>query len=212
MSITKVTFRVHLNDQETELTEKELAPYAERIGLNRLAPGRYSWLFVLNLYLNEHLQGVDSGLLVQEMRDLEAGTSTTGTKPATQFQRPPLQGLWHKHYFSGHFVAHNILNQLGGNKMSQLAEEVFDPAVSPVITEQMIRQFAHEVSHGALERRAEDNRLTGEWIVFSKHEGQNYYLCVSTHTNGDQVIYDSIRSAVLPQFPFLSLWESPTAP
>jgi hypothetical protein len=212
MPITKVTFRVHLGDQEAEVTEKELLPYAKLIGLESLASGRYSWLFLLNLYLNERVQGVDSGMVMQEIRDLEAGTSTTGTKAATQFQRPPLQGLWHKHYFSGHFVAHNILNQLSGDRIMNLASRVFDPSVSSVITEQMIRDFAYEVSHGSLEKRAEQKRLTGEWIVFAKHEGQNFYLCASTHTNGDQVIYDSIKSAVLLQFPFLNLWEPTPTP
>jgi hypothetical protein len=212
MFISQVTYRVHLGDQEVEVTEKDLMPYAKLIGLESLASGRYSWLFLLNLYLNERVQGVDSGMVIQEIRDHETGTHTTGTKAATQFQRPPLQGLWHKHYFSGHFVAHNIMNQLSGDKLMKLANQVFDPSVSSVITEQMIRDFAHEVSHGRLEDRSEQNYLTGEWIVFAKHEGQNFYLCASTHTNGDQVIYDSIKSAVLLQFPFLKLWAPTPTP
>jgi hypothetical protein len=211
MPITKVTFRVHLGDQETQITEAELGPYASLIGLDRVAPKRYSWLFVLNLYLNEVHQGVDPHKLVQEIRDIETGYSTAGTKPATQFQRPPLQGLWHKHFFSAHFVAHNILNHLSGNKMMKLAEHVFDPAISPIVTKEMINKFAHEVSHGAMEQRIAKQKLTGEWIVFAKHESQNYYLCVSTHTSGDQTIYDSICSACLIQFPFLVLWEAPVS-
>ena len=205
MSITKVTFRVNIGGEEKILTEAKLGPYASFLGLDRIAPGRYSWAFVADLYLNEHLQGVDPTMVIEELKDMEAGRSTTGTKPASEFTRPPLKGLWHKHYFSAHFVPTNILNHLSGDKMMKLAEHVFDRTVSPVCTEEMLRQFAHEISHGSLEQRTSANKLTGEWIVFAKHVGQNYYLRTTTHNHGDQALYDSIRSTSLREFPFLQL-------
>ncbi len=184
-------------------TEKELADYASEIGLDRAAPNRYSWLFVMQLLLHSEVSGIDPSLIVEEIKALEGGYSRVGTKPASEFTKEPLKGLWHKHFFSAHFVAHNIVNQLAGGRLAALVEEVLDPAKSPVITAEMINELSHRATSEAFEKRATEGKLTGEWIVFAKHGGTNYYLSLSTHTAGDQVIYDQISSVCFAQFPFL---------
>jgi hypothetical protein len=45
--------------------------------------------------------------------------------------------------------------------------------------------------------------LTGEWIVFVEHEGQNYYICLATHNGGDDEILGYIRNICHLEFPFL---------
>jgi hypothetical protein len=71
----------------------------------------------------------------------------------------------------------------------------------------MIHELAHEATEGALRERESQNKLTGEWIVFAKHNGQNYYLTIAKHPTGravgDQLIFDEIRSIAYKQFPFL---------
>jgi hypothetical protein len=79
-----------------------------------------------------------------------------------------------------------------------------DPSKSPVITKEMITELAHRVTHEPVEDRANNKKLTGEWIVFAKEAGQNYYLCLNTHNAGDQQIVDRIKSNCLREFPFLS--------
>jgi hypothetical protein len=135
---------------------------------------------------------------------LETGNSSTGTKPESPFKHEPLRGLWKKHYFSAHFVGKNIQNHFSGSKLDRFIREVLDPEKSPVVTREMIEEFAHRFANEPLERRAEAQKLTGEWIIFAKHGGQNYYLCLATHNSKDQATYDRITTVCFREFPFLA--------
>ena len=135
---------------------------------------------------------------------LEGGDSLTQTKKASKFSRDPLKGLWHKHFFSAHFVAQNISVGLSGGKLNKLINEVMNPEKSDVITKEMISDLVHRATHEPLENRATDNKLTGEWIIFAKRNDMNYYLCLSTHEAGDENIYQRIYDNCLRDFPFLS--------
>lgn len=202
--MAQFSFRVHLGDQIETLTEKELGEYATLVGLDRAAPGRYSWLFVMQLFLHEKVNGIDPSMIVGEVKGLEGGAQPAGTKPATEFTKPPLKGLWHKHFFSAHFVGQNLVNHHAGGRLGKLIEQVMDPANNPVLTPELINKLSKEVVTGAFEKREAEGKLTGEWIVFAKHGGQNYYLSLATHDSGDQVIYDQIQSTCFRQFP--ALW------
>jgi hypothetical protein len=199
-----ITFNVHLGDRTEAITSESLGGYAEAIHLNSYAEGRYSWLFVLNMLSYQCLYGINPFQIVDEIRALEGPAKATRTKPASQFSRIPLKGLWHKHFFCSRFLAHNITTHLSGGKLDKLVSEVLDPNKSPVVTESMIRELSHRVAVEPFEQRAAERKLTGEWVVFAKHEGKNYYLCLATHGTEDQSIYDSIKAACWPQFPFLA--------
>lgn len=50
----------------------------------------------------------------------------------------------------------------------------------------------------------ENKALTGEWIVYAKHEGKNYYLCLGKpHENNT---YEKIKMVIKYDFPFLQLF------
>jgi len=199
----KLIFHINSGDETKTITEENLAEYAHQVGLDRIASDRCAWLFVMNLFLFDKINGIDPKLVVEEIEVLEGKRSGIGTKPATQFKKDPLKGLWHKHFFSAHFVPRNLRNQLGKDGIKNLVEEVLDPAKSPVVTVDMVNELSRRVVTESLETREEQDKLTGEWIIFTKYEGKNYYLCISTHKEGDQVIYDQISSMCFEQFPFL---------
>ena len=159
------------------------------------------------MYVLDSAFGVSPHEILATIRNLEAGEPENGVKAATQFKHAPLRGLWHKHYFSAHFVAANILLGLGKNGMEKLAEEVFDPS-QPLITEKMIREMAHRVANEPIEKRHADGKLTGEWVVYAKHSNQNYYLALNTHNAGDQFVYDRIVKHCTKNFPDLREWIS----
>src|SRR5690554_5893064 len=96
----RVVFNVDFNGTHHQVTEEHLRNTEQFYGLKALAAGRYSWLFVLDMYLLEHFQGVDPFPIVDEIRHLENPRFPSRTKPAAEFKYPPLKGLWHKHYFS----------------------------------------------------------------------------------------------------------------
>jgi len=199
-----ISFKVHIGDRTEVVTSDDLKGYAKAMRLDLYAEGRYSWLLVLNMLSYEQLYRINPFQIVDEIRTLEDSAKVTRTKPASQFTRAPLKGLWHKHFFCARFLPRNMMNHLSGGKLEKLVNEIIDPSKSPVVTEGMIRELSHRVTVEAFEQRAADGNLTGEWIVFAKHEGKNYYLCLATHGTGDASIYNSIRVACWPQFPFLA--------
>lgn len=200
----RMTFSVNFGDSSEIFTSDDLSHYAEEWGLNLYAQDRYSWCFVLDLMLHQRLHGISPHQVMDEIRSLEGHPSQgASTKPASEFRRPPLKGLWHKHYFSARFLPKNIQNQLRGDKLLALIQQICDPQKSPVITEEMINELSHRVTVEQFEQRSEAGALTGEWIVFAKHQGRNFYLCLATHEMGDKKIYEKIKVSCWHQFPFL---------
>lgn len=204
--LPKIGFNVHEGNSTYRVENEELVEYAKLYGLETLIPGRYSWLFVFNLLMLEQKSGVEPFSIIDEIKNIEGLGPSRQTKPASEFRGPHLKGLWHKHFFAANpsLLAHNITNQLAGGKLEKLVAEVLDPNKSPVVTKEMIDELSHRVVVESLEDRAADSKLTGEWIVFAKHQGQNYYLCLTTHESGDENIAQSIKAACLPQFTFLN--------
>lgn len=206
----KIGFNVHEGTSTYRVENEELVEYANLYGLESLIPERYSWLFVFNLMMLERKNGIAPFEIIDEIKCLEGVGPPQQTKPASEFKGAHLKGLWHKHFFAANLslLAHNISNQLAGGKLEKLVTEIFDPNKSPVVTKEMIGELSHRVVVESLEDRAADSKLTGEWIVFAKHQGQNYYLCLTTHESGDENIAQSIKAACLPQFPFLNTYVS----
>jgi hypothetical protein len=203
MTIKQVFSNVHVENQSKTFTEVELRAFAYRVGLEEVAPGRYSWLFVMQLYLYWEMHGIDPAAIIDEIEGLESGLSGVGTKPATAFTCAPLKGLWHKHFFSARFLAHNLLIEHSGGRLRTLVEDVMDSAKSPVVTVGMISELSHRLVKDAFESRWSQHKITGEWIIFAKYDGEHYYLSLSTHNVGDQAIYDQLDSVCFLQFPFL---------
>jgi hypothetical protein len=141
-----------------------------------------------DMYVLDAEFGVSTHDILRSVLDLEAGEKLQGVKPATVFGKPPLKGLWHKHFVSAHFLVNNIV--LGHRKdgFVKLIDEVFDAANSPIVTREMIAEVALRATHDPIEKRDAAGKLTGEWIIFRKQGGKNYYLAVNTHAAGDQFI------------------------
>ncbi|MGO3295605.1 MAG: hypothetical protein ACTILN_08035, partial [Marinobacter sp.] len=62
--------------------------------------------------------------------------------------------------------------------------------------------FAHAFSHGTREKRVQRGAMTGEWIIFAKHEGQKYYLCLGQHGDGEEVV-NKLKGFPMSEFAFL---------
>ena len=76
------------------------------------------------------------------------------------------------------------------------------------IEKQHIDDLVHNMVNGTIETRSDEKRITGEWLVFSKQATGNIYLCMATHTTGDQNIYDKIAYCCERQFPLLEPFAS----
>ena len=200
-----IGIRVHNGNETEQLDPDKIEQLAKLYELDTLIPGRYTSLFVVNLYLLDKVSGINPAQVIEEIRHLEGLAPSQQTKPATEFKGSVLKGLWHKHFLPTlpSAFAHNILNHLGKNGLANLVGEVFNPAKSSVVTREMINELAHRVVEESIVDRGAAEKLTGEWIIFAKENGQNYYLCISPHASGDENIANHVKVCA-HEFPFLS--------
>src|SRR5208282_5512037 len=68
------------------------------------------WRDIFGLHTQE---GVNPNAIFAAIKNVELEAAPNGTRPARPFEREPLIGLWHKHYFA---PAHLPGNVLGKNK------------------------------------------------------------------------------------------------
>jgi len=63
--------------------------------------------------------------------------------------------------------------------------------------------MSHRFMDEGFRDRAAAGRLTGEWIIFAKHEGKRFYLTVALHGEDDASIHERIVKWCQPEVPFL---------
>jgi hypothetical protein len=123
-----------------------------------------------------------------------------------------LAPLWHKHFFSPRHLLRNVderwnLARGEGNRdldtvLAEIAaEHGNNPARWPSV-------LAHRLNVGGLEERAHAQRLTGDWIIFAKRDGENYYLDLATHEEAEgsansERLMQKLQAGCQPEFPFL---------
>lgn len=141
---------------------------------------------------------------------LEGLSFARNLKPAEQFRRPPLKGLWHQHFFSSSYhMTRNVAERWsaagGGNfEYTQMIGDVMrthghDPDAWPMA-------LARRFMDGYVER-AQAGKLTGDWIVFAVHEGTRYYLDIALHEEGLKInaprLLEKLRGSAAMDFPFV---------
>ena len=175
------------------------ASFADRISLG----------FAMQLVWLQQTTRDDQGALL-EIQHLEQGVPTT-TKPAEQFKHKPLHPFWHKHFFSSRHLLFNAGERW--NIARGPGNRDLDAMIGQVVSEQghdpamCVKLLAYRFLMGSIEERSEANRLTGDWIIFAKHEGNNYYLDLATHEEGEVEnapgLLNKLRNSSSMDFPFL---------
>ncbi|QQQ50146.1 hypothetical protein JJQ97_22930 [Pseudomonas syringae] len=192
-----------------DIPEVDLGEFAKLIGLEQIAPGRYSVLLAAHL-LGGALSGVQNPAKIIREIDLLEKNERGQFKPPIKNRHPPLKGLWHKHYLQDGLAsfAMNVekgLNQCGMPFFETKVQEAKDAGELRYLTPEDVPALVDDVISGNRQRLAERQALSGEWIVFARHEGQNYYLTVATH---DRATHDQVREQIdevcSKEFPFLT--------
>lgn len=160
---------------------------------------RCSQLFIIEIALrmvDDTIYGSPEKI-ASAITELE-GKGTCGTKKAIKFRKPPLKGLWHKHYVNDGIpsMVENIENEL---KKNEIQLDMFSLPGSPI--KEMARKHADEISKCYL-RRLNARKITGQWIIFCHHQSKNYYCCVGQHGE-ELLIFEKIKQACIVHFPFL---------
>lgn len=183
-----------------EITQEILQNISDMYELSHIIPGRYSNLFLIDLYVAQHY-GINIFAIVDEIKYLESLRGSIGTKPESQFKHEPLKKFFHKHFFSAHFIPKNIQNNWPKAKLEAVIKKIFSK--EKVITDKMIRELVCEIITPSIPERAQSKKLTGEWIIYGKHDYKNYYLGLGEHSQSDLVLFNRLKHHCEPQFPFL---------
>ncbi len=212
MNVTNRKWNLEAKDQDgndiSEQISAEFEVIVQATRLEQIAPGRISLLFLLSIFGAYKAGRINPFQVAREIEALEKG-ETTGLKPPIQNRHPPLKGLWHKHYMQPGMasLAMNIqqgLKQYGIPYLAQKVQEAKESGEDRYFTLEDVPPIANDAVHGNWLRLREAERLTGEWIVFGKHEGLNYYLTLATH---DKTTHDHERQLIenicYHEFPFL---------
>ncbi|PHM20828.1 MAG: hypothetical protein CK604_07120 [Curvibacter sp. PD_MW3] len=176
----------------------ELATFVKAIGLERAAPGRYSLLLSLGLF-GGHLAGrLNPAKVIREIEALEGVGAPSRLKPPIQNRHPPLKGLWHKHHLQDGLgsLAKNLrrsLHKYGMPYLEQQIQEAERLGEERYITPDMVGALVDDAVLGNLRRLSEDRSITGEWLLYAKYEGKNYYLCLTSH---DASQHDELRKQI----------------
>lgn len=187
----------------------ELLRFGEFVGLERVARGRYSLLLLLGLFGGAQSGKQNPAKIVREIEVLEGLRGASNLKSETQFERVPLKGLWHKHYLQDGLssMARNLRKGLHRNGLPWLEHQLAAAEASGeerFLSAEDCGRIAHDAVVSNWERLIQDSALTGEWLIYAKHQGKNYYLCLGEHTAGDAVLRQQIGAVCLQEFPFLS--------
>ncbi|NTA46859.1 hypothetical protein G6L34_01970 [Agrobacterium tumefaciens] len=154
-----------------------------------------------------HRYGINFLSMLQPIFDLENGTNLSRTKAATPFTREPLRGLWHKHFFSGRFVAANIASGLRGKGIEKIVTDVLgEPDGSKTISREDIAEIARRVVEEPLNHRSSKRIMTGEWIIYLPRREGNIYLSIGTHSTPDDIHYRNVIENGSRDFPDLLKW------
>lgn len=151
--------------------------------------GRFSANLILNL-VDRVLNNKNIGRIVEEICYLERPEySQTITKPESKFNHGLLDGLYHKHYNVGDMrsLYFNLIDPLDkklGEKrrfaeackstQRQSLRNNWDDLETAkyLINQVFIKRFKYLEDH---------KKVTGEWVIYHKYNGKNYYLAIAEH-------------------------------
>lgn len=147
--------------------------------------------------------------VLDELDYLEGIRPTSRTKAEEQFRKKPLHPLWHKHFFLAKHVPRNVgvrwnLHDGGNKDLTKMLDEVAkNSGESPEVWHNYL---AHRLVVQGFEERAQRG-LTGDWIIFAKHDGKNFYLDLAIHEQGEEcradALFQRIKNGSHAEFPFL---------
>ncbi len=208
MGESRRKWKLSVNPVNSHVLE-EIEALVRMVGLDDIAPRRHSALFTLSIFGEFKAGRLNPFRLKQEIESLERG-ATNGLKPPIQNRHPPLKGLWHKHYLqpSLRSTALNVqhgLREFGIPFFQQKIREAEAAGEMRYMSPEDVKPIVMDVVEGNWKRLEAADKITGEWIVFAKHNGENYYLALATHDKSTHhVLRQQIDALCCREFPFLT--------
>lgn len=179
-------------------------------GLCGIDTSRMSGLLMAQLASIKKHRCLDTFSVTDVIQELE-GAGRGSSVRQDPFKHPPLHGFWKAHFFDASFLLRNLISHWGlayenSPKFTDLCSEVAADEEANPTPHGWQGRLAHRLTVDALEERSSQRKLTGEWIVYGKHNNQNYYLCIARHTKNadeDRSLYMTLEHYCASTFPFL---------
>jgi hypothetical protein len=173
--------------------------YADRISLN----------FAFQLALAE-ARLREARYILDVIDGLENVRPRVRMRKESQFKHAPLHPFWHVHWSAPRHFLPNIgihwnLEGIGTrDALTPMLQDVAEKCGSDSARWPGI--VAHRLVVEGYRDRARRG-LTGDWIVFGKHGGLNYYLALATHEEGKGSnaiqLHRKLQQGSAAEFPFL---------
>lgn len=192
--------------------ENEVQDFRDNnVGLYGVDIERVSLLLLIQLTSALKRRVFNTYSVTDVIRYLEGLFPSHLVEPPEPFKYLPLNIFWKIHFPDARFIPRNLSNELGNSlKNSDTQERFCGGNVDQEKSEQSVfldaGNLAHAVTISAYEARADRSAMTGEWLIFGKHQEKNYYLAISKHSRtreGDMEIYETIKGCCENEFPFL---------
>ncbi len=161
--------------------------------LDKYAANRYSAALVNQLvYLPYSGMSELYQFIIPEIAHLENKSLPTKTIKESSFNRNEMQGIHKKHFYIPNFLGQNVSNHWGlsadstNTKFDKQFKKNFEEYfASP--TEENARKFSSRMANTLVEE-VKFKKKTGQYIIFEKHNRQNYYLCLGLHKQDDEIL------------------------
>ncbi len=132
-------------------------------------------------------------------------------KSEEPFRHSPLKGFWKAHFFDAGFLRRNLINHWGiayeeCPRFNALLSQVESDEEQNPSPHGWHGRIAHEFVVRGYKARAKNRKMTGEWIIFAKFNGTNYYLGLAGHSKSkdeDEALYAQVKAYCSFEFPLL---------
>lgn len=194
--------------QKISVSRKDLLSWAEKSGFFfNLDMSRISTVLlaqVCSLDSDKVFAGYE---ITDEIKYLEGKWPTTTTPAPDSFKYEPLKGLFKKHFTSARFIPKNIINSISGREGTRKFNRIFQETEhfrgSGYVDDKFVGYLAHHSTIEVYLQKIRDRSVTGEWIIFHRHNDLNYYLTLGSHDEDDSVIFKrAAMTCDFDSFPF----------
>lgn len=204
------------------LTLEQVGLFKREVLQDRPYFTRVSFSLVLRM-MGMAATGHEYFAVIDELDFLEEHHDISAVVAATQFKHAPLHPLWHKHFFTARHLVRNIMDRWGmhgtAKEHARLIKEVAAecggnvdlwPAV--LVDRLVVNGYMERARTGEAAKVREtptgegrECGLTGDWIIYGKHEGMNYYLDLAKHEEGNEPeqLMEKLRLGCAAEYPFI---------
>ncbi|MBT6686638.1 MAG: hypothetical protein HN704_01395 [Bacteroidetes bacterium] len=140
-----------------------------------------------------------------EILDIIELIEKENTNLSNQFKHKPLQGLYKFHHNAYSGIGYSLLMNIRNywfNKQGQIHKKRKADYKNIIDKHKLSKHIIMSNLHSQA-IYGNERKLTGEWLIYTRVQEVNYFLCLASHTEGDNSIYENKIKECYNEFPEL---------